>query len=418
MGPEMKAPKGTMDILPPQSGRWRTVQQRAAELFAVYGYREIILPVFEHTEVFARGIGQGTDIVQKEMFTFEDKGGRSLTLRPEATAGVARAFVQHGMDRAGLPVKLYYMGPMFRHERPQAGRFRQFRQMGVELIGSPLPVADAEVILLNQEFFAMLGIGTHLVVNSVGDEECRPAFVAALREYLVKHAAELCGDCRRRSVENPLRVLDCKVEGCADVIAAAPGIDAFLCRACREHQAETERLLREVGLQPRRDERLVRGLDYYTRTVFEFQDPELGARNALAAGGRYDRLIEELGGRPTPAVGFSIGMERVMLAEPRLEARVSTGVYVLAIGEEARSRAFTLARALRAAGVRADLDHLERSPKAQMREADREGYPFCLVIGDDELSGGYYTLRDMEAGLQEKVAESDVLNALSRREAG
>jgi histidyl-tRNA synthetase len=404
-----------MDILPPESDRWRLVQEKGTALFRLYGYREIILPIVEYTEVFARSIGEGTDIVQKEMFTFEDKGGRSLTLRPEATAGVARAFVEHHLDTAGLPLKLYYRGPMFRHERPQAGRYRQFRQLGVELIGSPLPGADAEVVLLCGEFFSMLGIGTDLVVNSVGDENCRPAYVDALRKYLEERAGELCEDCRRRMTENPLRVLDCKVPGCAGIVGGAPGMESFLCGGCRDHYQNMVELLEAAGANPRREGRLVRGLDYYTRTVFEFQDPALGGQNALAAGGRYDHLVEELGGKPTPAVGFSIGLDRVMLAGPRLDEAEEGGVYILAIGGESRRRAFAVAHRLRGAGIRADLDHLERSPKAQMREADRAGFPLCVVIGEEETAGGYYTLRDMRSATQERVLETDLLGEIKRR---
>lgn len=412
---EIKAPRGTMDILPPESDSWRRVAERGTALFRTYGYREIILPVMEYTEVFARGIGQGTDIVQKEMFTFEDKGGRSLTLRPEATAGVARAFVQHHMDKAGLPVKLYYQGPMFRHERPQAGRYRQFRQLGIELIGSPHPGADAEVILVCSEFFSLLGIETDLVINSVGDAACRPGYVEALGEYLARYKASLCKDCRRRAAENPLRVLDCKADSCAEIVKGAPGLEGFLCDECREHYGEVVSLLEAAAVVFRRDERLVRGLDYYTRTVFEFQDPQAGAQNALAAGGRYDDLVEELGGRPTPATGFSIGMERVMLAGPRLEPGGEAGVYVVAIGDEARGRAFLAALELRKAGIRADLDHLRRSPKAQMREADRGGYALSVIIGEDEMAGSYYTLRDMLGGGQENVDENDLVDAVVKR---
>ena len=414
-GVAVRAPRGTMDVLPPESERWRLVADRGTSLFRTYGYREILLPVMEYTEVFTRGIGEGTDIVQKEMFTFEDKGGRSLTLRPEATAGVARAFVQHRLDKAGLPVKLYYQGAMFRQERPQAGRYRQFRQLGVELIGSPLPSADAEVILLCRDFFALLDIRTDLVINSVGDGGCRPAYIQALRAYLEKHLSELCADCRRRAEENPLRVLDCKVAGCEGVIRNAPGLAGYLCAGCREHFQALEGLLASVGVSYRRDERLVRGLDYYTRTVFEFQDPALGAQSALAAGGRYDQLVQELGGGPVPAVGFSIGMERVMQAGPRLDEGEMTGVYVLAIGEDNREGAFRAAYELRAAGVRADLDHLERSPKAQMREADRGQYLLCVIIGEEEAAGGYFTLRDMRAGTQERVAEADLVPVVRER---
>ncbi len=412
---DIRAPKGTMDVLPPESGRLRLLIEKATALFRIYGYSEIVLPVMEYTEIFARGIGEGTDIVQKEMFTFADKGGRSLTLRPEATAGVVRAFVQHSLDKAGMPLKLYYGGPMFRQERPQAGRYRQFRQLGVELIGSPAAGADAEVILLGWDLFTTLGISCDLVLNSVGDEECRPDYVAALREYLQENLGGLCKDCRRRVEENPLRVLDCKVEACSRVIEEAPGLESFLCDACRAHYKEVEGLLEGAGVVFRRDDRMVRGLDYYTRTVFEFQDPELGAQNAICAGGRYDHLVEELGGKPTPAVGFSIGLERVMLAGPDLEEGAEDGVYVMAIGEEARERAFLTAHALRKAGVRADLDHLGRSPKAQMREADRGGFTFSVIIGDEELQGGYYTLRDMRDGIQERVEEADLLREIERR---
>ena len=412
---DIRAPKGTMDILPPESERWRLLQERGTSLFQLYGYREIILPIMEYTEVFARGIGESTDIVQKEMFTFEDKGGRSLTLRPEATAGVARAFVQHHLETDGLPVKLYYQGPMFRHERPQAGRYRQFRQLGVELIGSTNPSADAEVIILNQRFLDSLDLDVQLVINSVGNEQCRPDYVHALKDYLESRVKELCDDCRRRMGENPLRVLDCKKEGCGRVVKDAPSMQDFLCRECREHLDEVEELLVASGVDFKREERLVRGLDYYTRTVFEFLEPSLGAQNALAAGGRYDHLIEEFGGKPTPAVGFSIGLERVMLAKPRLENGSEEGVYILAIGDEARRRAFETASKLRVAGIRSDLDHLLRSPKAQMREADRLGHPFCVIIGEEELSGGYYSLRDMRSGTQDKVEEADILEELRRR---
>lgn len=409
---EIKAPKGTADILPPESERWRRVAERGTGLFRTYGYREIILPIMEYTEVFARGIGRGTDIVQKEMFTFSDKGGRSLTLRPEATAGVARAFVQHHLDKAGLPVKLYYQGPMFRHERPQAGRYRQFRQLGVELIGSPHPGADAEVILVCSEFFSLLEVDTDLVINSVGDANCRPAYVEALKEYLEENKEYLCGDCRRRMAENPLRVLDCKVEGCGEVITGAPGLREFLCPACREHFDAVMEHLKSACVPFREDEHLVRGLDYYTRTVFEFQDPQAGAQNALAAGGRYDNLVEELGGRHTPATGFSIGMERVILAGPRVEAGGDAGVYVMAIGEKARGKAFLAAYKLRGAGIRTELDHMGRSPKAQMREADRGGFACSVIIGEEELGGGYYTLRNMNEGEQERVEESDLVDTV------
>ncbi len=407
-----KAPKGMMDVLPPESERWREVVEKGVLLFRAYGYREIILPVLEYTEVFARGIGEGTDIVRKEMFSFLDKGGRSLTLRPEATAGVARAFVEHHLGKSGLPVKLYYWGPMFRHERPQAGRYRQFHQMGVELLGSPHPSADAEVILLCREFLIGLGLSAKLVLNSVGDDACRPAYLRDLRSFLEERTRELCADCRRRAEENTLRVLDCKDERCRDVLREAPGLEAYLCSGCRDHYRKVEELLKEAGVDFVREERLVRGLDYYTRTVFEFQDPELGAQNALAAGGRYDHLVEEMGGEPTPAVGFSIGLERVLKALPPVDGGERDGVYVVAIGDDARRKAFSVAFKIRALGVRCDLDHMDRSPKAQMREADRQGYRYCLILGEEELTGGYYSLRDLVEGTQERLGEDGWLERI------
>lgn len=410
-----RAPKGTMDILPPESARRRRVVEAALSLFRAYGYREIVTPIFEYTEVFARGIGEGTDIVQKEMFTFVDKGGRSLTLRPEATAGVARAFVQHRLDASGLPVKLYYHGPMFRHERPQAGRFRQFSQLGVELMGSASPGSDAEVIALCAEFFAGIGVKVDPVMNSVGDADCRPAYVEALKGYLEESLDELCEDCRRRARTNPLRVLDCKTPKCSGVVKGAPELGEYLCEACRSHRDAVERLLAAAGVSFRRDGRLVRGLDYYTRTVFEFQDPELGGQNALAAGGRYDHLVEELGGKPTPAVGFSIGLDRVMLAGPETGEEAGGGVYVVAIGEEARTKAFALAQKLRKAGIRADLDHMGKSAKAQMRDADKGGFSLVVIVGEEELEGSFVTLRDLESGSQERVDEDALVEGAAGR---
>lgn len=411
----LRAPKGIMDILPPESERWRRVQEVGVHLFRTFAYREIVLPVMEYTELFSRGIGQGTDIVQKEMFTFQDKAGRSLTLRPEATAGVVRAIVQNHMEKGVLPLKLYYQGPMFRHERPQAGRYRQFRQLGIELVGSSTPEADAEVIVLCRRFFEKLAIEVELVINSIGDENCRPDYVRALMNYLEDNANELCRDCSRRMRDNPLRVLDCKVPGCMEVVQGAPDIDAFLCDACKDQFQKVVEAIEAVGVVARRDARLVRGLDYYTRTVFELRTPSLGAQNAVAAGGRYDGLIGELGGGPTPAVGFSIGMERVMMAEPKLPEIPEAGVYVVAIGVEARGRAFVLAQDLRDMGIRTDLDLMGRSPKAQMREADRMGFPLCVILGEDEIQGGYFTLRDMESAHQELIPVGNLEDEIKRR---
>ena len=334
-------------------------------------------------------------------------------MRPEATAGVVRAFIQNHMEKGGLPIKLYYRGPMFRRERPQAGRYRQFQQLGVELIGSALPLADAEVIILCARFFCALGITTELVINSVGDDKCRPGYIEALRKYLEDHSAELCEDCRRRTRENPLRVLDCKVPGCKEALLGAPDIQAYLCDECRDHFRQVEETLEAAEVYPKRDSRLVRGIDYYTRTVFEFATPALGAQNSLSAGGRYDTLIEELDGKPTP--GFSIGMERVMLADPRLPEQRDFGIYVMAIGDEARKPAFMLAQSLRDKGFSADLDLMDRSPKAQMREADRMGFQLAAIIGKDEMAGGYVALRDMKSGAQENIQVAELEGEIRRR---
>lgn len=404
------APKGTRDILPPESELWREIITRAEELFCRYGYEEIILPVMESTELFVKGIGAGSDIVQKEMFTFQDKGGRSLTLRPEGTAGVARAFIEHNLAEKGLPLKLYYKGPMFRHERPQAGRYRQFHQLGVELIGSPHPLADAEVILLCARFFQMLGLSDiELVINSVGDERCRPRFVEVLMAFLGERRERLCVDCQRRLQTNPLRVFDCKVTECKKILAGAPRILDHLCGPCRDHLRKLEGYLTEVKVPYRLDPSMVRGLDYYTRTVFEFQQEEGGSQNALAAGGRYDHLIETYGGKPTPSTGFSIGVERVashLSRDSSSQSRVM--VYLVAVGEAPRRHAFVLMEEMRSRGVGADMDFMERSMKAQMKMADRAGSRKALIIGEEELQKGYYTLRDMEKSTQLRVDKSEL----------
>jgi histidyl-tRNA synthetase len=415
---KLNAPKGIKDILPPESEAWRKVTGVAGELFRLYGFREIILPVMESTEVFVRGIGEGSDIVSKEMFTFEDKGGRSLTLRPEATAGVARAFVEHNLAEQGLPVKLYYQGPMFRHERPQAGRYRQFHQLGVELIGSEHALADAEVITLCYRFFERLGIDDlELKLNSVGDGECRPAYVERLRQYFTGAGDELCPDCRRRLEINPLRIFDCKVEGCRQAIEQAPRITEHLCEACREHFAALQGYLDTAGVPYRLEAGLVRGLDYYSRTVFEFQRPGAGAQNTLAAGGRYDNLISTYGGKDTPSTGFSIGVERVV---EHLGLQVDdgplAGAYIVAMPGEPRRHAFALLEEAHGRGLAAEMDSLERSVKAQMKAADRSGYRWVIVVGEDELAQGFYGVREMASSRQEQVPRDALWNHIMQGE--
>ena len=412
---QFQAPKGMSDVLPPESRRWHLAIRRAEDIFQRYGYEEIILPVLEQTEVFQKGIGATSDIVQKEMFTFQDKGDVSLTLRPEGTAGVARAFVQ-SMTKYPMPLKLYYQGPMFRRERPQKGRFRQFWQLGVELIGSPEPLADAEVMVLAWDLALALGVsGLNLLVNSVGDEKCRPAYSEMLSGYLDKMEDRLCQDCRRRKQTNPLRVFDCKEQGCAEVVRQAPRITDHLCDECKAHLEKTLELLREARIDFELDKSMVRGLDYYTRTVFEMRSPELGAQNTVAAGGRYDDLIESYGGPATPATGFSLGLERLLMLVSKTEEKTTGGVFFVAEEPEARSHAFALTLGCRRSGFRCDLDSFSRSIKAQMKAANRSDYPWVVLIGKDELDGHFLTLKEMGTGEQTKIGWNDLISYLERK---
>jgi histidyl-tRNA synthetase len=407
----LQAPRGTQDILPDRTPRWQFVEARFRDVLARYGYGEIRTPIFEHTELFQRGVGTSTDIVQKEMYTFQDRKGRSLTLRPEGTAAVARAVVEHKL-LSGTPLyKLYYLGPMFRYERPQAGRYRQHHQVGAELLGVDSPAGDFEMIALLVDLLDTVGLRqTRVLLNSVGDATCRPGFTELLRAYLRGRMSELCPDCVRRTEENPLRVLDCRVPGCRDVARGIPRIQEHLCPACRDHQEELRLLLDQAGLEVEMADRLVRGLDYYTRTVFEIEHGGLGAQSAIGGGGRYDRLIEDVGGPPTPGVGFSSGIERILLA---LEAEggalpgpAPPQVMLVTVGEgEERREAIRLARRLRRR-FRVDLDLRGRSLAAQMKAADRSGASIALLIGEGELAAREWTLKTLASGAQERVPDS------------
>jgi histidyl-tRNA synthetase len=384
----LKAPRGTQDILPGTSEAWEFVERRACEVLVRYGYGEIRTPVFERTELFQRGVGESTDIVQKEMYTFPDRKGRSLTLRPEGTAPVARAFVEHKLFAGTKPVKLYYLGPMFRYERPQAGRYRQHHQIGAELLGSEAPAADFESIALLVDIYTAVGLrGLTVMVNSVGDAACRPQFSETLRTYLLEHRDALCPDCVRRTELNPLRVLDCKVPGCREVAKDIPSIQEHLCDACRLHQTRVLALLEAAGIACTVNDRLVRGLDYYTRTVFEVQHDGLGAQNAIGGGGRYDRLVDEVGGPETPGVGFSTGIERILLALQADGAPVPG------------------ARRLRGR-FRVEADLLDRGLGAQMKAANKLGAKVVVVVGPDEMANGRWTVKDMASGEQEAVADA------------
>jgi histidyl-tRNA synthetase len=414
----LQAPRGTQDILPDRTPRWQFVEARFRDVLHRYGYAEIRTPIFEHTELFQRGVGTSTDIVQKEMYTFQDRKGRSLTLRPEGTAAVARAVIEHKLLSGGQPQKLYYLGPMFRYERPQAGRYRQHHQVGAELLGVESPAGDFEMIALFVDLLDAVGLGkTRVLLNSVGDATCRPAFTETLRAYLRAHLSELCSDCVRRTEENPLRVLDCKVPGCREVARGIPRIQDHLCPACRAHQDELRLLLDRDGLEFQMADHLVRGLDYYTRTVFEIEHGGLGAQSAVGGGGRYDRLIEDVGGPPTPGVGFSSGIERILLSleaeGAALPGSLAPEVMLVTIGEgDERREAMRLARRLRRR-FRVLLDLRGRSLAAQMKTADRAGARVALLIGEGELLAKEWTLKTLATGAQERVSDRELETRLT-----
>lgn len=412
-----RAPKGTYDLLPDEAARRDAMVSTAARLFAAYGYRRIVTPEFEETGLFERGVGEATDIVRKEMYTFVDKGERSLTLRPEGTAPICRAYVEHGLHKWPQPVKVWYYCPMFRYERPQAGRYREHYQFGVEAIGSADPAVDAEVIALLAALFAELGVeGARLNMNSMGDLACRPAYVDKLRGYLRGREGELCGDCLERLDLNPLRTFDCKVESCRAVLDEAPRIIDHLCADCREHFDAVLELVKRAGLEPHLDFRLVRGLDYYTRTTFEFNSDRLGAQSGVGGGGRYDGLIEQIGGAPTPGVGWGSGLERIALAMRDQPLPPSApDVYVVSFSDEARAAAFGVAQKLRGGGLAAELDLARRSPKGQLKQAGRSGAPLAVLLGLDELGADRVRLRTMDGGGEEDLAAAGLAAQLAAR---
>ncbi len=407
------APRGTKDILPDQIAGWLLLEKKIRELCGLYGYEEIRTPTFEHTELFQRGIGEGTDVVDKEMYTFTDRGDRSITLRPENTASVVRAYLQNKLyANAGL-VKLFYVGSMFRYDRPQAGRLREFHQFGVEALGEKNPAVDAEIILLAWEFLNSLGLtDLKLKINTVGCPACRPIYRQKLTEYFTAEADELCGDCRRRLTKNPLRILDCKVDGLKDFMEDAPKIETCLCDECREHFAGVKTLLTAAGVDFAIDPRLVRGLDYYTKTAFEIQYAPLGAQSAVAGGGRYDGLIREIGGDPTPAVGFAAGLERILLAldlqglSPAPTKKITA--FVVAGGEAAQVYAFKLLTDLRRQNISAAMDFGRKSLKAQMKQAAKSGAKFALIVGEDEVANSTVTVKNLETSAQESIPVAQV----------
>lgn len=406
-----KAPKGTADILPGKTQKWQYAEGVIRDICKNFGVSEIRTPVFEHTELFSRGVGDTTDVVEKEMYTFEDKGARSITLRPEGTAGAARSFIENGLFNNPQPTKLYYQISCYRYEKPQAGRMREFHQFGVEYFGSQSPYADAEIIELALMIFERLGIeGLSLRINSIGCPECRKAYNEKLREYLSANYDSLCDTCKGRFERNPMRIIDCKSDICKSVVKGAPRLIDYLCDECREHFDTVKTLLENVGIKYKIDPDIVRGLDYYTKTVFEITADIESANTTICGGGRYDGLVEQLGGPSTPACGFAIGMERLFLAleaqgkEPVTEDALD--IYVGSIDGECAKYAQRLVHALRKLGVSADCDKMQRSVKAQMKYANKLGVKFSAIIGGDEIANGLISIKNMSLGKADDVSLS------------
>ncbi len=415
-----QAPKGTQDMLPKDAHRWQSVEANMRRICALAGYREIRTPMFEHTELFQRGVGDATDVVQKEMYTFCDKGNRSITLKPEGTAGVVRALIESHMYADALPAKLYYVScPCFRYEKPQSGRLRQFHQNGVEVFGAKDPSVDAEIIDIARQLLDAFGIaGARLKINSIGCPTCRKAYLDKLRAYLEPKLDGLCKTCQERFSRNPLRILDCKED--AEKLADAPSMLDNLCPECAAHFEKLRAYLDAMGIAYVIDPRIVRGLDYYTRTVFEYVIDAPGGELTVCGGGRYDGLVEELGGPATPGIGFGMGVERVLMAQDLCGAAPKApemyDVFVVTMGDEARMEGVRLVRELRAAGLKADLDHAARSMKAQFKYANKLGVRRVLVLAGDELAKGVVKLRDMQNSEETEVARGEIVARLAARD--
>ena len=403
----IQAIRGVKDIMPGEIEKWRWVENKANQVFTRYGFKEIRLPIFEKTKLFTRGIGETTDIVEKEMYTFEDRGGEKVTLRPEGTASVVRAFIEHKMYSTQTVQKFYYLGPMFRYERPQAGRFRQFYQIGVEAMGSHNPSIDAEVMIMLMEFFNVLGLNQfELQVNSLGCNKCRPKYREALKKSITNHLSDLCGNCNKRYQKNPLRVLDCKIERDKEIASGLPKITDYVCDECKSHFDKVQTLLHETQIQYHINPNLVRGLDYYTHTAFEVTSRELGAQNAICGGGRYNTLVEEFGGPPTPCFGFALGLERLVSLVPFDEMENierNPDVFVVTLGEEAKLQVFNLVHQLRSGGISVERDYNEGSLKSQMRKANKSASLYTLIVGENEVKSGNYQLKNMQDGKQSSI---------------
>lgn len=413
-----KAIYGTRDLLPEQAIRWQYLEEKVKKIMTVYNYQEIRTPILEATELFARSIGEETDIVSKEMYTFRDQGKRSLTLRPEATASVVRAYLEHNLGRVSPFVKLYYIGPMFRQERPQKGRYRQFHQYGAEAIGSLDPLVDVEMIELSVKILNDLGLDDFsLHLNSIGCEKCKPTHRDAFVSFVRERGEKICSDCQVRLDRNPLRIFDCKNEGCIEVLKDAPMTKDYLCPECREHFDRVKESLGELSVRYVENGRLVRGLDYYTKTVYELKSSLLGAQDTLCGGGRYDLLIKELGGENTPAVGFSAGIERILLALESEKEAVSDDkridYFIAPLGKQAKEIAFKLVADLRSEEKKCEMDYLNRSLKSQMKEANRQKAKFVLIIGDEEIAKKKATRRNMDTSVEDEYDISKFIKAKS-----
>lgn len=417
-----EAPKGTKDIFGVYMDEWQRVESVMRSLCEDFGIGELRTPIFEHTELFLRGVGETTDIVQKEMYTFKDKGDRSITLRPEGTAGAARSFIEHGIYNNPQPTRFYYIGPMFRYENTQKGRQRQFHQFGVEMYGSYSPALDAEVISVAAQLLKRLGIhDVELRINSLGCPECRQKYNTALKEYIGSNIDKLCDDCRERFEKNPLRVLDCKEEKCQRIIADAPVVLDYLDEECTEHFETVKAILDEMGIKYEVDDKIVRGLDYYTRTVFEFVSNGIGAQGTVCGGGRYDNLVAECGGQPTGAAGFAVGIERLLLVleaqNGAFEKKAEKDIYIGAIGKAGLIKGQGIAYRMRQAGIKAECDSVGRSVKAQMKYANKTGAAYSVILGDNEIAEDSVKLKNMETSEEEPVKVSELLDIMIARKA-
>ena len=401
--------KGTEDVLPKQSYRWQFVENIMREEARAYGFKEIRTPVFEHTELFARGVGQTTDVVQKEMYTFDTKGGESVTLRPEGTAGAARAVLEHSLEQDGLPIKASYFVSCYRYEKPQAGRLREFHQFGIEEYGTQAPAADAEIICLAQSVLDRLGLSqVHLEINSIGCPECRARYNQALKEYFTQYKDRLCPTCLTRLEKNPMRLLDCKSPEDKEIAKDAPKITDYLCEECEAHFTEVKKYLDAAGVEYTVNPTIVRGLDYYTKTVFEFVTDCIGAQGTVCGGGRYDGLIEELGGKHMPSLGFAMGMERLLMVMDAQKIEIpdndKTALYIATMGDAAKVKAFELLSQVRECGLIAETDVVGRGLRAQMKYADKIGAKYSVVLGDNEIEENKARVKNMETGEQTELA--------------